>query len=175
MIPIKILIYNIMALFDELSKIVENEKQKKLEAEKNNVELQKKKQIELQQLKIKQEMAKKYSDFRQNFEYGKMNPNNNNMIHVGDKLTFEQCLNKAYCKDITNVEKDKGICANDDNFYPYLAWKDENNFGKCYIGSMKNDSTQFNYNGNDAIPVYITPVMNDNQSLEMRESIAKKM
>ena len=70
------------------------------------------------------------------FQYGMIDPNNNNIIYINSNITLQDCS--------------KNLSGN----YPYFAWNKQK--GKCYlVGNI--DETNFNYKGNDGIPIYTTP------------------
>lgn len=170
-----------MGILDDLSNLVENEKKRREEELKKNIEEQKKQAIIKKKQKESELENKKFDEFMKNFEYGKIKDTNKNFTNIG-KLSFKECLQKAYCKDLSQNDKlNYSVCSNSTDFYPYLAWRrleTQPTKGTCLIGTKENDNSTFKYIGEDALPVYITPVkpqegINIADNLDKRENEGK--
>lgn len=164
-----------MSFLDELSKLVSAEKTKQIENKNQKMINDKIKAQENINKKKEEDNAKIFADFRKKYEYGRIDMDNKNFQDVG-KISFTQCLQKAYCE---NVEEGDNICGNDEKFYPYLAWKEletQPTKGSCLLGSQENDTLALNYSGIDYIPVFVTPSKTEGDitaDLDIRENKAK--
>jgi len=165
-----------MSLFNDLKKLVDKEKQKIAEKEKNDKELQERKAKLAEAQKEAEFVNNEFKKFRKNYLYGKVDEDDKNFTNVGN-ITFVNCLKKAYCQDLTEKDKKNGLCAHDEKFYPYLAWKQletQPTKGTCLLGTEENDVNTFE-KGN--FEVFLTPIEQERgkitDNLNLRESKAK--
>lgn len=165
-----------MSFLGELSKLVSTEKQKQVEQTKKDVVSNKLKTRQLAERKKDAEDAKIFDKFMKDNEYGRIGDNNTEFKDIG-KMTFKNCLQKAYCRNLANNDT---ICANNEKFYPYLAWKrleTQQTKGSCLLGTIDNDDRELNYSGKDYIPVFVTPIEDEDNiitfNLNNRENKAK--
>jgi hypothetical protein len=144
-----------MDIFNKISDLVDQEKKKRSEIEKQNIEKQRQNKVLFAKQQQFENDTKIYNDFLNTFKYGSINQTDKQFENLG-KLSFEDCLQKAYC--IGN-DQPKGVCDSDNPFYPYIAWTSETaEKGDCLLGDQTNDLRSFDYNGTDGASVYITPI-----------------
>ena len=137
------------SMLTDLQNLVEKEKQRQADALNANIEEKKKQDAAL----VKQAALKKENDafqeFIKNNVIGAIDPNNINFKSAENKLSFADCLKKAY----------------DPTFMPYLSWKALDtmpNKGTCLLGNYENDETDFlAVNTPNTVPVFLTPAKNN--------------
>jgi len=164
-----------MSFLDEISKLITSEKKKREEDEQKELAQNEEKRKKAMLVHKEESDEKVFNTFRTKYKYGTTSRENKDFQDVGT-VSFKQCLEKAYCQNISPEDK---ICANDEKFYPYMAWKKletQNLKGYCLLGKENNDTHTFNYEGDDAIPVYVTPLKTKGditQNLDVRADLAK--
>jgi len=163
-----------MNLFNKISGLVDQEKKRRDEIEKKKLEKERQNKLLFAKQKQAEENNKKYNNFLNTFKYGTIQENDKHFKNIG-AISFEDCLQKAYCINLS--DKDKDICITED-YYPYIGWNSKTaNKGYCLLGNEYNDIRNFNYNGDDAASVYITPVRNNkghiSDNLSKRENAGK--
>ena len=164
-----------MSLLEDLKKLLNKEKTKIVIKENQDEVLKKKQEEEMNKKKKEIQDDAIYKKFRENYEYGKIRSNiqDSNFKNAG-MLTFSDCLQKAYCKNLTDKDRENGICSNDENFYPYMTWKqlETQNKGLCWLGNKENDIKTFINDGD--MSVYITPIEGEGTiNLDKRENQGK--
>lgn len=164
-----------MSFLDKISNLITSEKEKREKIQEKELaldEAKKKKAILMQKNEADEKI---FNTFRTKYKYGTISKENTDFQDVGT-VSFKECLEKAYCQNISDEDK---ICANDIKFYPYMAWKKletQNLKGYCLLGKDNNDTQTFNHQGDDAIPVYVTPLETKGditQNLDVRVDLAK--
>ncbi len=161
-----------MSLLQNLQKLVSKENIKKEQEDSKNTMLQKRKQ-EIAAKKIKEDKDNAiYKKFRNVYKYGKIDSTSSdaNFKNAGN-LTFGDCLKKAYCQNISDKDRENGICSNDEKFYPYMGWKqlETQDKGLCWLGNEQNDIINFDKGD---MSIYVTPIEGDG-NLDGRENQGK--
>ncbi len=168
-----------MDLFNKISDLVDQEKKRRAEIEKIKLEKERQNKLLFAKQKQAEENNKKYNSFLNTFKYGTIQQNDGHFKNAG-VLSFEDCLQKAYCNDISEKDIVKGICTDKDHreYYPYIGWTSNTaDKGYCLLGNEENDIRTLNYNGEDAASVYVTPIKNQEEhisdNLSKRENAGK--